>query len=460
MKRLALLALLALLAGLFVPAGLALAQGEEIPPIPAAYHGAVKNTNGEAVSAGTVEAYIEGQKYGELAFTDGYYGDKGPPFYSTLDVQGPKEILDKPVTFVIVISNQSYQAQSSPATVMMKSGEVQTVDLTIDYSAPAVTPPAVSSTDPANNATGVPVDKTIVITFSKSIQPGAAYDSIALFDSGNNSIAMTKSTGATALNLDPTANLSPKTSYTVTIPIGGVRDNDGNPNAAHTFSFTTGESSNGSSTGSSNGSSPVTQPPVIQPPVTQPPVNVSFNDLAGHWAKDSVLQLVYLDIIKGYPDNTFQPDNKITRVEATAILARALKLSPGNETELLSFSDQDSIPAWARGNVAAAVYAGLIKGYPEESDKFTFRPNNPISRAELATIAARIIVQKTGSAQAPEAAFADASTIPDWAKEGINIAASKGIITGYPDNTFKPGNEITRAETATMILRLMNLLPN
>ncbi len=455
MKRLALLALLALLACLFVPAGLALAQGDEIPPIPAAYHGAVKNTNGEAVSAGTVEAYIEGQKYGELAFTDGYYGDKEPPFYSTLDVQGPKEILDKPVTFVIVISNQSYPAQSSPATVIMKSGEVQPVDLTIDYSAPAPTPPAVSSTDPANNATGVPVDKTIGITFSKSIQPGTAYDNIALVDSGNNSIAMTKSTGTTVLTLDPTTNLGPKTTYTVTIPIGGVKDNDGNPNTSYTFKFTTGESTAGTSPGSSPGSSPGTQPPVTQPPVT-----VSFNDLAGHWAKDSVLQLVYLDIIKGYPDNTFLPDNKITRVEATAILARALKLSPGNETELVNFSDQDSIPAWARGNVAAAVNAGLIKGYPEESDKFTFRPNNPISRAELATITARIIVQKTGSAQAPEAAFADASTIPDWAKEGINLAASKGVVTGYPDNTFKPGNEITRAETATMILRLLNLLPN
>jgi len=446
LKRLSILAIITVLASLFSVAGPAFAQGEDTPTpppsvFPAAYYGSVKNTKGEAVAAGIVKAYIEEQECGELAFTDGFYGGEDPTQAQELIVQGSSEILGKPVTFVVVVSNQSYPAQSSPATMIMEEGDIKKVDLTIDYSAPPPTLPAIASTDPAINATGVPLDKTISITFSKSIQAGPAYYNITLVDIQNISIGMTKSINGTLLTLDPSTNLSPKTTYTVNLPIGAVKDSDGNPNAFYTFKFTTGESIAGP------------QPP--QQP--QPPGPISFTDLSGHWAKDTVLQLVYLGIIKGYPDNTFRPDNKITRAEVTVILTRALKLSPGDETELVNFSDQDAIPAWARGSVAAAVYAGLIKGYPEEGG-FTFKPNNPITRAELATLTARVIVQKTGSAQAPESAFADASTIPDWAKEGINLAAAKGIITGYPDKTFQPAKEITRAETAAMILRLLNLL--
>lgn len=129
MKRLLILAVLVILATLFVPAGLALAQGEEIPPLPAAYYGAVEYTNGQAVAAGTVEAYVDGQKRGELSFMNGLYG--GPEgCQKKLIVQGPSEIFDRPVTFMVVVNNQSYPAQPNPA-VNLISGDVKRVDLKI-----------------------------------------------------------------------------------------------------------------------------------------------------------------------------------------------------------------------------------------------------------------------------------------------------------------------------------------
>jgi hypothetical protein len=180
-------------------------------------------------------------------------------------------------------------------------------------------------------------------------------------------------------------------------------------------------------------------------------------DMKGHWAAQTVQELVEQGIISGYEDNTFRPDNLINRAECSAILARALNLSAGAAT-LDAFSDSADVPAWAKDPVAAAVEAALLKGYPEADGSTTFRPARQVTRAELAVILSRVVVKELGEQQPAAASFADLEKIPTWALDGINIAAEKGLVQGYPDGTFQPDKEVTRAEAAAMIARLLGAL--
>jgi len=542
LRRLARIVFLTMLGIVLGAGGLAWAQEGPLPPLPAAYYGAVKNTAGSPVAAGTVQAYIEGQKRGELAFQNGIYG--GPEgIQEKLIVQGPSEILGKEVTFKVVVGSQVYPATSTPA-VIMTEGDVKKVDLTIDLSAPLPVPPEVTTTDPSVNAAGVPVDKTVRLTFSKSVQPGTAYEQVTLTGAQNVAVNITKSiSGNNTLILQPAANLAFNTQYTVKVPEGAVKDADGNPNTPYSYSFTTvsqssssGTQPGGETTGAvatpqatpapgsyvknvsislscttagaiiyytldgsdpktSAGRQKYTAPLTLTATTTVKAValkdstysaassfvytitaegtpgpggggtvgQVSFSDLpAGHWAKDTVAQLVYLGIIKGYEDNTFRPAQKINRVEVVAIMSRALKLEAclacGDAKLLDQFSDKADIPAWATWDCAAALKKSLVKGYPEEAGKLAFKPNRSITRAELASLLARAIRQQVGPVQVTAASFADAGQIPAWAKEDIELAAAKGIIKGYPDQTFRANQEVTRAETAAMVLRCLNLL--
>ncbi|WP_177225327.1 Ig-like domain-containing protein, partial [Neomoorella thermoacetica] len=228
-------------------AGAIAQQVVEIPPLPAAYYGSVKNSGGSNVAAGSVEAYIDGQKVGSLDFQNGFYGGSGG-LDPKLVASGTDADKGKTVTFKVVINGQAYDATpASPVT--WEPGDVRQVDLSITAQQPPAgdqVPPAVTTTDPANGATGVAVTKAVAITFSENIQAGAAYDSIALKDGSGNSVAFTKSISGSVLTITPSANLAYSTIYTVSLPAAAVQDLAGNALASpFTFSFTTQAASSG-----------------------------------------------------------------------------------------------------------------------------------------------------------------------------------------------------------------------
>ncbi|MDD3653678.1 MAG: S-layer homology domain-containing protein [Desulfotomaculaceae bacterium] len=180
-------------------------------------------------------------------------------------------------------------------------------------------------------------------------------------------------------------------------------------------------------------------------------------DMKDHWAVQTVQQLVSKGIISGYEDNTFRPENLITRAECSVILARALSLTDTANENLSQFSDGAAIPSWAGSEVAAVVEADLLKGYQEADGTKSFMPGKQVSRAELAVILSRVVEQKLGAQTTNAPAFTDLSQIPDWALDGVGVAAARGLVNGYPDGTFLPNKEVTRAEAATMIDRLLNV---
>lgn len=175
----------------------------------------------------------------------------------------------------------------------------------------------------------------------------------------------------------------------------------------------------------------------------------SFSDVDSHWAGGEIKRMTARLAAKGYPDGTFKPENYITRGEFATILAKAM-LWPTNDAAD-NFSDNASIPGWARGYVGAAVTKGAIKG----CEGNTFQADRLITRAEAAVMMVRALGKGT-SGKAPS--FADADSVPSWAAGYVDSAVVEGIVKGAPGNVFNPNDCVTRAEAATMVYRLLKAL--
>ena len=147
----------------------------------------------------------------------------------------------------------------------------------------------------------------------------------------------------------------------------------------------------------------------------------------------------------GYTDGTFGPERNMTRAEVTTMFARLLTEEiEADKTYSNTFTD---VPKgyWAANYIGYMQQFGIITGYSDGS----FRPDAPVTRAEFAAIASRFEKLTEGSKS-----FADVPDTY-WAARYINFAATRGWVTGYSDGTFKPENTITRAEVAAVTCRLL-----
>lgn len=173
-----------------------------------------------------------------------------------------------------------------------------------------------------------------------------------------------------------------------------------------------------------------------------PPVTGGLTDIKGHWAQAVIAELVEKGVITGYPDKTFKPERTMTRTEFAVVLAKAFNLQP-DASYALKFKDNSKIPAWGKAYVAAAVKAGIVKG----DDRGNFNPSANVTRAEMAVMVAKATNAKLSTA--PKLTFKD--KVPNWAAGAVEYLVKADVLTGYPDNTFKPGNNATRAEACTVI---------
>ena len=149
--------------------------------------------------------------------------------------------------------------------------------------------------------------------------------------------------------------------------------------------------------------------------------------------------------LKGYPGGGFAPGKNMSRAEVTTMFARLLtEQMEANKSYPASFSDVTSAH-WAANYIGYMEQFGIVRGYSDG----TFRPNAPITRAEFAAICCRFEQLTDGAAT-----FTDVPA-SHWAAKSISYAAKRGWVTGYADGTFKPGNNITRAEVAAVTCRLL-----
>lgn len=171
--------------------------------------------------------------------------------------------------------------------------------------------------------------------------------------------------------------------------------------------------------------------------------------------------------IEGYPEDyrtgeysdnedlwPVKPQGNITRAEVATIFYRLLKdeVREEIETDVNSFSDVNK-DDWFNITVSSLANMGAISGYEDG----TFRPNEPISRAELASMAVRFY--EAFDAEYEEGTFSDVIGY-EWYADAIAAAEKLGILGGYPDGTVRPNNNITRAETCAIVNRVLERRPH
>lgn len=154
----------------------------------------------------------------------------------------------------------------------------------------------------------------------------------------------------------------------------------------------------------------------------------------------------HIAYVYGYPDGTVRPNGTITRAEVTTIFYRLLTSARRDEifTSENSFRDVNS-SMWYNKAASSMAAGGYIQGYADG----TFGANKPITRAEFVCLAARFATKTTGFAS-----YTDVDN-GHWAARSIAICASNGWVQGYEDGTFRPDQPITRAEAMTIINRML-----
>lgn len=157
--------------------------------------------------------------------------------------------------------------------------------------------------------------------------------------------------------------------------------------------------------------------------------------------------------VMGYPDGTVRPNGSITRAEVSAILFRLLSDKTRDEyfTTESSFTDVKA-GAWYNNSIATLEKAGVIV---DTAKGGAFRPNEAITRAELAAM----LAQFSDAKPVKGVKFSDVPA-EHWAYEAIAIAAKMGWIEGYPNGTFRPDATITRAEMMTLVNRALERVPS
>lgn len=172
-----------------------------------------------------------------------------------------------------------------------------------------------------------------------------------------------------------------------------------------------------------------------------------FPDTVGHWANFEVAGAVKAGWVGGYPDGSFQPDGNITRAEFIKMLTAAY----GFKTATTSSSFADLTGHWSARAIETAVTFGVV--VPAEYDG-AFDPDRAITREEIATF----VVRATGLKEGDEALlkpFTDSSETSAGARAHLAAAVGARIVGGYPDNTIRPRATATRGEAVVMILRAL-----
>jgi len=177
-----------------------------------------------------------------------------------------------------------------------------------------------------------------------------------------------------------------------------------------------------------------------------------FKDLSKHWAKDDVEYMANLGIVSGVSETEFNPDANITRAEFAKLIVKAVGMEEVSyENTYYDVVTED----WYSGYVQAAKEAGYISGY-----NGMFRPNDKITREEMAKVIASAFIEKSGKKleQGGALYFNDIENISGWAYDYIVLSTREGFINGVTDELFAPKSNATRAQAVVMLKRLHDKL--
>ena len=174
----------------------------------------------------------------------------------------------------------------------------------------------------------------------------------------------------------------------------------------------------------------------------------TFSDVsANHWASSDISYLVENKIISGMGDGSFKPEKSITRAEFLKILAVAF---PITSTEDAGQFEDVNKNDWYYQYVIKASEAGVVSG-----DGRNFRPNDAISRQDAAVMLYRVLANLNVELTEGDSSATDSADISSYALKAVNSLYGAGIINGMGDGTFMPKNNITRAQAAAIVARVL-----
>lgn len=182
----------------------------------------------------------------------------------------------------------------------------------------------------------------------------------------------------------------------------------------------------------------------------------TFSDIpSGYWAKGAIDATLAAGIVTGYPDGTFRPNDDVTRAEFVVMLMKILGL-PADVSATQTFTDVPA-SAWYAGYLDEAASVGIMTGAGGKAN-----PDQLLSREEAAVLLMRAatyahLTGHLGTEPSSPPGFKDEASIGAWAQGAVSQAVLQGLISGYPDGTFKPLGTLTRAEAAALIDRLLQL---
>ncbi|MDX2229221.1 MAG: family 10 glycosylhydrolase [Leptolyngbyaceae cyanobacterium bins.349] len=174
-----------------------------------------------------------------------------------------------------------------------------------------------------------------------------------------------------------------------------------------------------------------------------------FSDIQTHWARAFIEGLAQRNIVRGFPDGTFRPEQGVTRAEFAVMLQTAFPRSPMRP--YVPFVD---VPAnfWAASAIRWAYETGFMSGFPGQQ----FRPNDRIARGQ-ALLSLVVGLNLTTNENVPLAElYEDGAQIPDWQRNAIAAATANGIVVNYPSvRRLRPTQPTTRAEVCAFIYQCL-----
>ncbi|WP_214629001.1 leucine-rich repeat protein [Paenibacillus agaridevorans] len=179
---------------------------------------------------------------------------------------------------------------------------------------------------------------------------------------------------------------------------------------------------------------------------------VPFADIAGHWAESYIKKTYWERLFYGYSDQSFRPDDQISRMEVTSLFVRLLEL---DEPKQVPFTDVQSIGKDVMEELEKAYAIGMVKGYPDQ----TFNPFADVSRAHLALIFYRTYEEVNGTPYEPRqlAYFSDTAGYDQETQNAIAMLVEIKIAEGSDEN-FSPDDQATRAQAAKMFVKFKEVL--
>ncbi len=185
----------------------------------------------------------------------------------------------------------------------------------------------------------------------------------------------------------------------------------------------------------------------VQPATAQ----ANFSDVSiSYWARPFIEKLAEKNVIKGFPDGTFKPDQPVTRAQFAAIVRQAFERDASRQYR--GFADVPS-NHWAQPAIGKAYSTRFMSGYPGN----LFKPNQEIPKVQaLVSLASGLELEPDDATDTVLATYKDAAEIPDYANTGVTAATEAGLVVNYPNANFlNPNQQATRAEIAAFVYQAL-----